>query len=173
MEHCGFGPVPLAYPNATNEPWPHYANTTTSPPTITPIYPDKYSDNFPALGPAGTAHCDLESYSKFLGLHLDGWNKRQTAVLPPSAFQTLHTAYPSNDTVRYTSGGWATQNDPTTGKATLIHDGSNTLNYAEAYLIGDLDTAFTSNTNVGGTLAAQGVDYGIYAMLTGQVFGPA
>src|SRR6185312_6977488 len=38
-------------------------------------------DNPPALGPAGTVHCDLDSWAKFAQLHLDGDAGRPTPIL--------------------------------------------------------------------------------------------
>ena len=108
MKSCGFGAP--GRKDVVDQPWGHDAGGT-------PIPPGPAGDNPPGLGPAGTVHCSLEDYGKFLALHATG----EPALVSPEAMQHLHTARSGGY-----AGGWMV-----IGHA-LAHSGTNTMWYATA-----------------------------------------
>jgi D-alanyl-D-alanine carboxypeptidase len=122
MTGCGFGPPRGA------QPWGHRAGIAIDPTSAG-------ADNPPAIGPAGTVHCSLADWGKFLTLHAA---RRQT-LLATSTFEHLHTGD------EYMAG-WALQS-PGPGFTVLAHDGSNTLWYAIAIVVPPLELAFAVVTN--------------------------
>ena len=87
MEGCGFGAA--GNPDAEDQPWGHQQKNgqTQSFP------PGPEADNPPALGPAGTVHCPLESWARFMMGHLGGGPE---SYLPPEAWSELHTIGPAS-----------------------------------------------------------------------------
>jgi CubicO group peptidase (beta-lactamase class C family) len=112
MKTCGFGAP--GRKDVVDQPWGHDAGGT-------PIAPGPAADNPPGLGPAGTVHCSLEDYGKFLVLHSTG----QPAIIKPETLAHLHEA----PHMGY-GGGWMAVNAPK--GAVLVHSGSNTMWYATA-----------------------------------------
>src|SRR5579871_107989 len=60
MSSCGFGPP--ASVGKTDSPWAHAVKDGK----LTAIEPGPASDNPPSLGPAGTVHCSLDDWAKFV-----------------------------------------------------------------------------------------------------------
>lgn len=112
MTSCGFGaPGTTA---ALDQPWGHAGDA------MTPVPPDDpFSDNTPALGPAGTVHCALADWAKFGALHLGAHDE----LLSAASLARLHTAPFPEDGYAL---GWALGSDPLVGDY-VAHDGSNTL----------------------------------------------
>lgn len=112
MTTCGFGAP--GQPNTVDQPWGHDASGK-------PMAPGPQADNPPGFGPAGTVHCSLEDYGKFLAFHASG----QPALVEPATLAHLHTAPHGGY-----AGGWIVLSSPK-GSA-LAHSGSNTLWYLTA-----------------------------------------
>jgi D-alanyl-D-alanine carboxypeptidase len=124
MKSCGFGA-----PTGDN-PWGHGADGK-------PVEPGPLADNPPGLGPAGTVHCSLDDYGKFLNVPATG----QPAIVTPETMQHLRT--PRGD--KGYAGGWMVLN---MGQATVLaHSGSNTMWYASAFVIPEKKFAFAIATN--------------------------
>ncbi|HXS99062.1 MAG TPA: serine hydrolase domain-containing protein [Elusimicrobiota bacterium] len=121
-------------------------------------------DNPPALGPAGTVHCDLASWAKFAQLHLDGDAGRPTPILHPASFAKLHAAYPGQE---YTYGGWIRVSRPWAGKRGLAlnHVGSNTMNTADIWLAPERNLALLSTANAAGPEASAAVDEAVGSLI--------
>ncbi|MEW5882676.1 MAG: serine hydrolase domain-containing protein [Armatimonadota bacterium] len=134
MKSAGFGPM--------IEPWPHTAGGQALPPS-------RLADNPPVLGPAGTVHASLEDYAKFLRVHL-GFSD----LVKPETLRRLHSP-PGGES--YALGWGVVERDWAGGKA-LTHAGSNTLNYAVAWLAPERGFAVVVVTNQGGDKAAQACD---------------
>jgi len=127
----------------------------------------KAFDNVPAIGPAGTVHCTLEDWAKFVRLHLRGAQGEKDLLLQPATFAALHQGDPASAHLRdwrrsVYGGGWViTERDWTKGKA-IMHDGSNTAWYAFVWIAPALDFAVVVSCNRGGSLgrkaAAAAVD---------------
>jgi CubicO group peptidase (beta-lactamase class C family) len=151
MKGCGLGPVPQKTSYSIINPWPHVPGN----PDPVPVPWD--TDNPPVMGPAGTVHCTIESYAKFLALHLRGFLGRDTSLLPASAFKVLHTPYKAlaglpptgGSSDLYAPGAWLRPNNPSIGGDFLLHDGSNTVNYAWGIVAPGVQEVFFIGTNVG------------------------
>jgi D-alanyl-D-alanine carboxypeptidase len=159
MDGCGLGPVPVRAPTFLDQPWPHVPGNGTPP---VPLFPDARADNPPALGPAGTAHCTMASYGRFLSLHLRGLLGEDTVLLPAKAFERLHTPFVpvggAKAEIKYAPGAWITQEDKRVGGKYLLHDGSNTFNYAYGLLAPGRKEAYFAGTNVGGKNGSAGAN---------------
>ena len=158
MARCGFGPAPQRTLESIDNPWPHSPGN----PAV-PVRPDRLSDNPPALGPAGTVHCDVPSYAKFLSFHLGGLLGRDSPLLNATDFKRLHTPYlgpRKNATIAssYTSGGWIVKSDSRVNGTYLLHDGSNGFNYAYAVVAPGVNESYFTATNVGGEGARIGLN---------------
>jgi hypothetical protein len=116
MKRCGFGSP--ATPGQVDGPWGHERKGAT--------YVGTTQDNPAALGPAGTVHCPLTDWAKFVALHLDAERGRATLLSAASAKQ-LHTAPADHPSY---AGGWGVAQADWAQGLVLTHDGSNVFNYA-------------------------------------------
>ncbi|NVB83541.1 MAG: beta-lactamase family protein [Kofleriaceae bacterium] len=130
MKSCGFGAPGTK--TLVDQPRGHDAGGT-------PIEPGPAADNPPGLGPAGTVHCSLGDYGKFLNVFATG----QPALVSPATMQHLTTA---SAQMGY-AGGWMVVTNAR-GKL-LVHSGSNTMWYATAMVAPDEHIAFVVATNKG------------------------
>jgi D-alanyl-D-alanine carboxypeptidase len=132
MTSCGFGaPGVKAEPGGVvDEPRGHDAGGT-------PLEPGPAADNPRGLGPAGTVHCSLEDYGKFLNLHATG---QPEGLVSPESMQHLHTPRDGNY-----AGGWGTVDGPK--GIVLVHSGSNTFWYATALVAPGTGFVFAIVTN--------------------------
>jgi D-alanyl-D-alanine carboxypeptidase len=172
MTQCGFGNPPESSVASVDNPWPHSQNSTSL--TLLPYLPTSpFSDNPRALGPAGIVHCSLPSWTKFIQFHLTGDLGTTTRLLSDESFQKLHTsgkiAGPNPIELGYTFGAWFSVERSWAKGKVLNHDGSNTLNYATAWLDLEGRRAFLSTTNVGGPVAQKGTDEAIATMINGGI----
>jgi CubicO group peptidase (beta-lactamase class C family) len=107
MKSTGFGPPGTE--NSLSEPRGHNAEGK-------PVEPGPLADNPAGIGPAGTVHCALGDWAKFVSLHLS-----QNKLLKPETFKKLHTA------VGTYALGWGVQNRGWAKGPVLLHSGSNTM----------------------------------------------
>lgn len=181
---CGFGSPPESSDISIENPWGHVVLNLSQPP-IPAGGPLIQRDNPPAVGPAGTVHCDMESYSRFLQLHLDGYLGRATKLdISQETFEYLHTPYPStpNSPMLYTPGAWIYNDGSTTPWSNgpwLTHDGSNLAFYGQAIIApgrregGEAQIAITNigNSLEGGTApATDGVQAALLAIVEDRLF---
>ncbi len=142
MPSCGFGAAGNTEATTPDQPWPH----TSLNGVFTPVSPTSALDNPKSLGPAGTVHCSLQDWGKFLQAHLNGFNRRDTPILRASSYQKLHTPYPGQE---YTPGAWlsfAFRN-----RMALQHTGSNTMNFANVWLLPADNVGVFVTTNAAGS----------------------
>lgn len=139
MKSCGFGAPGTAGASQPDEPWGHVGGETVS-----PVPPGPNADNPRALGPAGTVHCSLRDWAKFIALHLSG-AKQDTKLLPQSAFARLHS--PPAPTSGGYAYGWLTTERTWAGGKALFHNGTNTMFYATAWLAPEKSVAYLAVTN--------------------------
>lgn len=115
---------------------------------LVPVDPSSAKAENPAvMGPAGTVHCSLEDWGRFLSAHLSLARGEPVAALPLSlaTMEHLHTAAPGESY----AGGWvATSRTWARGK-TLCHNGSNTLWHVSAWLAPGVDRVLVAATNCG------------------------
>lgn len=139
MAGCGFGP-PMD-PTPEDQPWGHAADGFG----LVPVDPtDPYSDNPPAIGPAGSLHCPMVDWGRFAQAHLNAANG-DTAFLSTDATTRLQTSNGSE----FTAGlGWD-DNQPWAGGPALAMSGSNTMWFATVWIAPGIDRAFVTATNAG------------------------
>jgi len=133
MTSCGLGPPGAA---SLDQPWGHIASTSpgSNDPwqatrQLEPISPQSpRADNPAGLGPAGTAHCSLRDWGKFLTFVVHGARHDKTELLSAATFDHLLT--PNGDYM----GGWIFVERPWAGGRALNHAGSNTMWFANAWL---------------------------------------
>jgi CubicO group peptidase (beta-lactamase class C family) len=139
-------------------------------PDGTPVEPGLGADNPGAIGPAGTVHCSLEDWARYVAVHVrldpDGCGRtpRDAGTLVESlggraVFAKLHA--PVGD---YAMGWGITERDWAGGK-TLTHNGSNTMWFCVAWLAPRKDFAVLIGANQGGDEAAKACDEAAWALI--------
>ena len=105
------------------------------------------ADNPAVMGPAGTVHCSLEDWGRFLRVHLSWARGEPSAALPLSlaTMEHLHAAAPGESY----AGGWVVASRTWAHGKTLCHNGSNTLWHVAAWLAPGVDRALVAATNCG------------------------
>jgi D-alanyl-D-alanine carboxypeptidase len=158
MASCGFGAP--GTPGQVNEPWGHQTNPDG---TLTPMDPgNPQADNPPSMGPAGTVHCALSDWGKFLALHLAGARAEPTSLVSTQTLQHLQTP-PAGGNY---ACGWLVVSRGWAGGTALTHTGSNTLWYATAWLAPAKNLAFVAATNCASTPAATELDAAFGPLIT-------
>jgi D-alanyl-D-alanine carboxypeptidase len=141
MESCGFGAP------GGKAPWGHRAKDGS----LQAIEPGLMADNPSGLGPAGTVHCSLADWGRFLQAHL----RRGTGAGPlvsNEAFVRMHTPHGNY------AHGWIVIEQAWAGGRALIHSGSNTMWFATALLAPERDRGYLVVTNSGQKGAAQSLN---------------
>lgn len=156
MSSCGFGPP--AAPGQVDQPWPHLVTDggLEAVPTRSPA-----ADNPPALGPAGTVHCSLRDWGKFVAMHLAG-ARGESRFLSSASFAKLHTPHAGDEY----AGGWIVTKRPWAHGVALTHAGSNGMWFANVWLAPSLDRAFLVATNRGDAAAAKATDEVVGKLVT-------
>lgn len=155
MTSCGFGPPATA--GQVDQPWPHLVVAAE----LEPVPTGPRADNPPALGPAGTVHCSLADWAKFVAVHLAG-ARGESKFLSAESFAKLHTPYPGEEY----AGGWIVTKRPWAHGLALTHGGSNGMWVANVWLAPGLDRAFLVATNRGDAAAAQATDEVVGKLVT-------
>lgn len=151
MTEVGFGP--MGTPGKVDQPWQHDGAGK-------PIGPGPFSDNPPYLGPAGRCHASLGDWAKFARDQLAG-ARGEKGLLLPATYKTLQAPYPADGS--YTPGGWGVAKIKE-GRV-LAHDGSNTMSYARAFLVPEIDRAFLVACNSGAEAAKDACHETVAALL--------
>ncbi|MEW5900875.1 MAG: serine hydrolase domain-containing protein [Acidobacteriota bacterium] len=158
MKSVGFGGT--GTPGEIDQPWGHGADGKPVPQNGPAV------DNPPVLGPAGTVHCTLADWAKFVGDHLRG-ARGEKALLEPSAYQVLDTPPFGGEYAL----GWLVVQREWGGGTVLTHAGSNTMNYAVVWVAPERDFAVLIVTNQGGPAAAKACDEAAGALIKLQTAG--
>jgi len=116
--------------------------------------PGKGADNPRGLGPAGTVHCSLRDWSKFIGLHLQA-ARGEYRLLNAESFQRLQASQPIDDKSGYALG-WVTLERPWANGSVLMHNGSNTKWYSVVWIAPKRGFAVMAVTNLAGLDAKEG-----------------
>lgn len=136
MDSCGFGTpkesVPYSHPRG------HMVNAEK----ISSIQPGAMSDNPDAISPAGKVHCSITDWGKYIQEHLKG-SLGSSEYLSRKSFAKLHTPLKNEQFAL----GWLSVKAGS-NKA-LFHNGSNTMNYAEMYVLPYDNLAIGIVTNIG------------------------
>lgn len=122
MDSAGFGPA------GEDQPWGHDAQGKPVNPDWNSFWEEEQPappDNPPVIGPAGTVHCNLEDWAKFIRAQ----GSRDDSFLSKASWEYLQTPRRGEN---YTPGGWLTgANDHfKTEPGDLYHNGSNTMFYS-------------------------------------------
>jgi CubicO group peptidase (beta-lactamase class C family) len=144
MTSAGFGAP--GTPGKVDQPWQHLEGGLR-------MGPGPYSDNPPVMGPASTVHCSLPDWARFIADQLRG-ARGGRGLLKPETYKKLNTSPGAGRF--YTLGGWGGHpDDGRAGGPVLLHDGSNTMSYATAWVAPRRDLAVLVVTNQGGGNAAK------------------
>jgi CubicO group peptidase (beta-lactamase class C family) len=158
MKNAGFGG--MGTPGEIDQPWGHG-------PTGKPVSGNGPAvDNLPVLGPAGTVHCTLADWAKFVTDHLRG-GRGDKALLKPETCRRLDTPPFGGEYAL----GWVAVEREWGGGTVLTHAGSNTMNYAVVWLAPKLGFAVLVTTNQGGPAAGNACDEAAGALIRLQTSG--
>jgi hypothetical protein len=114
------------------------------------------SDNAPVLGPAGTVHCSISDWSRFIAETLHAAQGHPTLV-SAETFKKLTMPMPKQDY----AGGWIiTQRHWANGLA-LTHAGCNGMWYCNVWIAPRKDFAVLIALNYGSDPAAKAADEGV------------
>jgi CubicO group peptidase (beta-lactamase class C family) len=140
MTSCGYGVAGVETETVPSQPWPH-AIAKGQP---VGIPPKEKADNPPMLGPAGTVHCNLIDWHKFVVELIEIWNGKGVLLTD----QAIAKMYFQRGNETYVYGGWG-RNDEKLKTPVFQHSGSNTLNFATAQFLPDKDLIVLIATNRG------------------------
>lgn len=139
MTSCGFGAPGTG--TSLDQPWGHQTHGSGATLTVVPMAPnDPGADNPPGLGPAGTVHCSLADWGKFLVMHAGATSPLLTAA----TFAHLHTPLPGAGQP-YGFGWLIVTANP--GDVRYYHEGDNTMWRAIAIVVPILDEAIAVAAN--------------------------
>ncbi len=137
-----------------DQPWPHLADGQPAP------LNGPMMDNPEVMGPAGTVHCDMADWAKFLIDQLKG-GSGFPAMLPNSIYEAMQTAQPGC----HYGFGWSVTSRPWAGGKALNHAGSNTMNVANTWLAPNRKFGVLVCTNQGGPAAQKAADEAVGALI--------
>lgn len=150
MTSAGFG-VPGTKGEA-DQPWGHQS-------LFGRAFPVQH-DNPAALGPAGTVHCTLPDWARFIAAHLSG-ARGEGGLLDAETFRTLHTPPQGGDY----ACGWIVVEREWAGGRTLSHAGSNTFWMARVWIAPERNFAVLVVANQGGDAGSQACEAAIGALI--------
>jgi CubicO group peptidase (beta-lactamase class C family) len=172
MTSAGFGAP--GTPEKVSQPRGHH-------PDGTPVPPGPGADNPAAIGPAGTVHCTISDWAKFVSLHLAGDRAASGApgatarLLKPESFRRLHTPAEPSAANPYAMGWgqgtrpWAVGSmvpgQPAGQGRVLTHSGSNTMWFCVVWMAPERDFAALVACNQGGDKAAAACDQAAWAII--------
>jgi CubicO group peptidase (beta-lactamase class C family) len=149
MNSCGFGPAGVESKKTAVQPWSHELSADklqTMPPGLS-------ADNPPALGPAGTVHCTVNDWRKFLKLFIDNEGVK-SKFLSQKTFDKLLSSAGEGP---YTFSSIGRMERPWAKGTAFAMAGSNTYNYAIVAIAPSVKRIYTINTNAGHQKAEESV----------------
>lgn len=161
MKSAGFGG--LGTPGRLDQPWPHLETGVPMPGNGPNV------DNPEVMGPAGTVHCTMADWTKFLVDQLRGASGL-SALLPGSIYQAMQTPHPPGADYGY---GWLIAARPWAGGIALTHEGSNTMNVADCWLAPQKKFGVLACTNEGGDSASKACDEAVSWLVQRYLAQPA
>jgi len=138
MKSCGFGPTSILDEKNPTQPWGHIVDQY--------IVKAIHNDNAPFYGPAANIHCSIPDWTKFLTMHMQGFN-HESNFLNQESFDQLHKHYPTDNPDEYTYGGWYKSHRAWAQGDALTHSGTNTYNYASVWVAPKTKTILISTAN--------------------------
>ncbi len=155
MPSAGFGAPGSS--TANNQPRGHTK-------TMNPVEPGPAADNPPAIGPAGTVHCSIADWARFVETHLQG-RSAPAGYLRPSTFDLLHAPFDSAPEGYALGWGVARRSWAGDSQVALTHSGSNTMWYSVTWLSLEKKFAVLVVTNCGNDAAARACDEAAAALI--------
>jgi CubicO group peptidase (beta-lactamase class C family) len=155
MKTAGFGA--MGSQGKINQPWQHRIIDGK----LFAIEPGRFSDNPPAIGPAGTVHCSIRDWAKFIIAHLKGARGTGGLLLKPETFKMLHTPGFDGDYAL----GWDVKRRNWAGGKVLTHTGSNTMSFAVVWMAPKRDFAVLVASNQGAGDVAKGCDEAVWMLI--------
>jgi CubicO group peptidase (beta-lactamase class C family) len=152
MNSCGFGGT--GTPGTIDQPWPHGENGKPRP------FNGPLVDNPEVMGPAGTVHCSIADWAKFITDQLRG-EHGAGALLKPETYKALHTPRFGGDY----AFGWAVASRTWADGTVFQHSGSNLVNFCTVWIAPNRGFAVLAVTNQGGRAAARGIDEVVTALI--------
>ncbi len=147
MGSAGFGA--MGTPGKVDQPWQHRVENGKA----IPMEPGPRTDNPPAIAPAGTVHCTIGDWAKFVQVHLRG-ARDQPTPLGITHWTRLHTPAFGGTY----AGGWGTAHRGWGGGRVYTHAGSNNMNYAVVWMAPHRNFAVVVVTNQAGKVAPKACD---------------
>ena len=158
MRTAGWGPAGAAGLSAGEEdqPWQHRIGTDG---TRIAVAPSPLADNQPATAPAGRAHMSVSDWALWGRAVLRAASGRPSLWRNSTARMLTSPTTPVNGDDRY-GNGWLGTTRPWGGPTgrVLTHSGTNTMNFAVAWLAPAIDVGFLVVTNQGGDAAGKATD---------------
>ncbi|MEW6073757.1 MAG: serine hydrolase domain-containing protein [Planctomycetota bacterium] len=155
MASAGFGAPGDAA--KVDQPWGHRREGNR----LVPVPPGSFgSDNPSGLGPAGTVHCSLRDWARFVALHLRA-GAGEPRLVSPATMELLHTPREEDG---YTAG-WLSCSRPWAGGPAFTHAGSNTMWFAVVWMAPARGFAVLAATNAGGPRGAAATDAAAAALI--------
>lgn len=136
MKSAGFGPP--GPKGRTDEPWGHQL--------IDGKRVAFQTDSPAAMGPAGTIHCSVPDWARFVALHLKG-EQGKDGLLRADVLKALHTPPAKGESY---AGGWLILDRPWAGGRALHHVGSNITWFVTVWVAPKKDFAVLAAVNQGG-----------------------
>lgn len=146
MTSAGFGAMGTA--DKIDAPWQHKYRDHR----LAPVNPGPTSDNPAFLGPGGRVHCSMSDWACYICAVLKAC-RGEDGLLPCSQYAVVQTPPFSGSYAL----GWQTR-ERAWGGHVLTHGGTNTMNYAVAWVAPEKNFAVLVATNRGGDGAAKGLD---------------
>lgn len=128
MNSAGFGPPGTT--GLVDQPWGHRK--------VEKVWQPSQTDNPEEIGPAGTVHCSIEDWVRFLTLFL---KQDDTVILKRQQIEKL-----IEPVGNYACGWLVEQRDWTNGDA-LFHNGTNGMWYVAVWVAPEINRAFIVGTN--------------------------
>lgn len=143
-------------PGKVDQPWPHTVNASGK---ATAISPGPNADNPPVFGPAGRAHLTLADWAIWIRTVLRAARGGPSPWSAATAKALVAPAVQLDPTTGY-AFGWLVTTRPWAGPGgrALTHAGSNTANFAVAWIAPEANFAVLIVTNQGGAGATRATD---------------
>lgn len=142
MKSCGFGPTAGKDMTPPDQPLGHKIIENKFTPIRHLTKESIPSDNPKFVGPAGTVHCSLDDWGKFLQEMLKA-SKNQSLLLKPEIAKIFFIEYKDQTAI----GGWGYVNSAKGLRYAMA--GSNTLNHAIYIVAPDVDSIYFGAVNSG------------------------
>jgi CubicO group peptidase (beta-lactamase class C family) len=161
MTTAGYGA--MGKPGRVDQPWQHVMSGGAA----QPIAPGPLADNPAVIAPAGTVHCSLGDWARFVADHLRA-ERGEGKLLNAETARRLHAQVADWEY----AFGWAAVDRDWGGGRVLTHAGSNNQNYCVAWVAPRRGFAVLAAANVGGPEAAAACDEAASAMIRSHLAGP-